>query len=132
MTTIYVPQTGNSCTVYDQCKDGYCASGKPLVCSDDNSCTTDSCHEEYGCVFEFNSEPCEDYDACTVADRCAGGSCKGGRALACSDSNICTTDSCHREHGCIFEKNRLPCDDYQRCTIDTCYNGGTRWTCMSV
>ncbi|MDH3595176.1 MAG: MopE-related protein, partial [Rhodospirillales bacterium] len=41
----------DACTVPDQCQSEICVGGAPLVCDDDNICTTDSCDPVTGCVF---------------------------------------------------------------------------------
>ena len=51
-------------------------------CNDDNACTDDSCDEENGfCIFEPNSEPCNDGNACTTGDVCGDDSCQSGRCF---------------------------------------------------
>ncbi len=68
---------GNACTVGDVCARGVCTSGAPLVCSDGNICTDDLCDPARGCVYPPNTAPCDDGDACTSPDVCAGGVCTG-------------------------------------------------------
>jgi len=75
-----------------------CQSGDPVVCNDNNECTTDSCNEGI--------------DACeytNVADdtACAEGICCGG---TCS-SPVCSMDA--------------ECEDFDACTADICFNPGT-------
>src|SRR5436309_6034185 len=68
-----------------------------------------------------NTLSCNDGNACTTADTCAGGACVGGPALNCDDSNVCTTDSCDPATGCMNTANSSPCDDSDDCTTaDTC------------
>ncbi len=67
---------GDSCTVGDHCEAGVCV-GSPVVCDDQNPCTTDSCDGFGGCSFVDNTAACDDGNACTVADTCAGGECVG-------------------------------------------------------
>ncbi|MCB9740011.1 MAG: lamin tail domain-containing protein [Deltaproteobacteria bacterium] len=68
--------------------------------------------------------PCNDGDACTKADACEGGSCKGGAAPACDDGNPCTDDACNPALGCVSSPNASKCDDGQPCTKDDiCKNG---------
>src|SRR5207237_499794 len=101
-----------------------CDGGAPLNCDDRNGCTDDSCNPATGCVHTNNSAPCEDNDACTTADTCAGGQCVGGPALNCDDANGCTADSCNPTRGCVHTNNTAPCIDGNACTTaDTCAGG---------
>lgn len=71
-------EDGNACTTADTCSGGACAGGAPLACNDGNVCTDDTCDPVDGCVFPANTAPCNDGDACSVNDQCAGGSCLPG------------------------------------------------------
>jgi hypothetical protein len=114
----------NACTTKDTCKDTKCVGGPAPICDDKNGCTDDSCLPDFGCVYIYNSAPCDDGNACTAKDVCTDGSCKSGAPLACDDKNPCTTDSCDPATGCLFANNTLPCDDGNACTTgDTCAAG---------
>jgi hypothetical protein len=77
-----------------------------------------------GCVHAPNSRVCEDGDACTEVDACAGGSCQPGDALDCDDEDPCTDDSCDFRLGCFNEENTGPCEDGDACTTgDRCQHG---------
>jgi hypothetical protein len=80
-----------------------------------------------------NNDPCNDSNACTTADACAGGACAGGPALNCNNNNICTTDTCNPASGCVHTNNSNPCSDGSECTSgDVCHNGtcnGATITC---
>jgi len=95
----------DSCTVGDQCEEGQCTPGVPVICEDANECTDDSCDPESGCVFADNTEACNDGDVCTTADHCAQGQCVAGGQLACDDANECTDDSCDPGLGCVHAAN---------------------------
>jgi len=119
----------NPCTHADTCKAGKCAGGK-LDCDDANTCTTDSCDPGgKGCLHKAAAGPCNaDDDACTVGDFCAKGACLPGKATACDDGDVCTTDACDAKSGkCLAGagKDGLPCDaDASACTVaDTCKAG---------
>ena len=142
-------ELGNDCTFADTCAAGECSAGPPIACEDDNLCTTDSCVEGVGCQHVANAELCDDSDACTQADTCAGGQCKGvvvacddgdpcttdscdvtagcinaPLAIGCDDGNLCTDDECVAKVGCVFTPNAAPCDDGDACTeVDTCVGG---------
>lgn len=71
---IFVPNNnacddGDPCTYGDYCADGFCHSGPPQPCGDDNLCTDDVCVGG-ACVNTPNSNLCNDEDACTVQDTC--------------------------------------------------------------
>lgn len=86
---------GDPCTYSDACVQGVC-TGTRLTCDDDNPCTADACDPETGACASrpvLEGTPCDDLDACTVADRCLGGLC-GGLERACDDGLDCTFDTC--------------------------------------
>lgn len=115
---------GDICTV-DSCSptDGNCVHNDlSSQCTDDNPCTDESCDPTQGCVFPFNTDPCDDNNACTAIDTCDDGACNG-TAIPLDDSNPCTTDSCDPITGPFSTPNALPCDDNDVCTIgDICAN----------
>ena len=99
------------------------ACGGANACDDGNPCTTDSCDPAKGCMHADNSAPCNDGDACTVADTCYAGACSGN-PLSCDDANPCTTDSCNGKTGCDFVANTAQCNDGDPCTTgDACAGG---------
>lgn len=110
----------NACTVNDQCFAGACQSGPTANCNDQNQCTEDSCDPAAGCKYVNNTKPCDDGSACTTNDTCSAGSCKGGPAPDCNDTNACTVDSCDPGKGCQHVENLSLCDDLNPCTDDIC------------
>ncbi len=115
---------GNSCTTSDVCSGGHCVGGAPPNCDDGNVCTDDTCSPSTGCVHTNNTAPCTDGNACTTNDTCSHGSCAGGPALNCNDSNLCTDDSCDPTTGCLHGNNTLPCNDGNACTTNDACSGG--------
>ncbi len=114
----------NACTTNDTCSDGQCLGGAPLDCNDGKVCTMDSCNPASGCTTTPNAAACNDGNACTTNDTCSGGSCVGGPALNCADSNVCTDDSCNTATGCVHPNNTASCNDGDACTTnDTCSGG---------
>lgn len=115
---------GLYCTTGDTCSGGTCG-GSPRNCSDSNVCTTDSCNEATdSCNNINNTIACNDGQYCTVGDTCSGGVC-GGSARNCSDSNVCTTDSCNETtDACVNAPNTGPCDDGLFCTTGDVCSGG--------
>ena len=74
-----------------------------------------------------SSGPCNDSDACTLADHCVQGECIG-LAANCDDDNDCTADSCEAKVGCAHKgKSGAPCEDGNPCTVgDTCGLGSCK------
>ena len=93
---------GNPCTTGDACANSACKAGAATACDDKNPCTDDSCDAKLGCVKTNNTAPCDDGNAATTADKCAGGACGGALpppaptcedfcakvAVACTGANV--------------------------------------------
>ena len=113
-------KVGGACLVNaaDICSTGVweCNRDKPglLICSprfdlsanskcpdDGNICTRDFCHEGV-CTHPDVPDglPCNDANACTMADSCEKGLCSGAGLLSCDDGNPCTEDVCDVLQGC--------------------------------
>ena len=110
---------GDVCTIGDFCSGGTCQPGlEALQCDDGNLCTADTCDPVDGCLYRVrDGEACDDVNACTVEDRCAGLLCIGDPAPDCDDGNLCTIDSCDPGTGCVFViREGMACDDLDRCT----------------
>ena len=120
------------CTVDDTCVAGGCA-GKPMACDDGNPCTDDACvatGAKGACSSTPSTAgggkalPCSDGDVCTLGDVCDAGACKPGSAVACNDGNPCTSDACDAKAGCTATANSASCDDGNACTLgDGCAGG---------
>jgi len=125
---------GNACDGQEQCVEGVCQSGDPLLCNDENPCTSDSCDPESGCVNSpidgcktcSEQADCDDHNACNGVEECGeNGICVAGHSLDCNDSDTCTADSCNPETGCVHVSNgcnQCPdqdndgiCDDQDNC-----------------
>jgi len=115
---------GSLCTTLDACKSGLCTAGSVLICDDKNPCTNDSCDPKKGCLAIPNTAPCDDGDACTTKDACAGTTCTGGLAKGCDDGNPCTVDSCEKTSGCVAKPQGGGCDDGDACTTSDQCSGG--------
>lgn len=117
---------GSPCTVIDECKESGECIGVPVVCNDDNECTTDYCdilNEASPCQYApQGGKPCNDGNACTVNTTCNGetGVCEGEEPLPCDDLNPCTFDSCDGDSDgdpCLHTPiEGKPCDDGNACT----------------
>jgi hypothetical protein len=100
----------------------------PCDSSEDTTCFVSACVPDSGvCQLQAISSgtACDDGDACTTSDQCAGGACLGG-PVTCVDGNACTLDACDSGQGCQFSTlSGDDCDDGTVCTEnDTCVNGG--------
>jgi hypothetical protein len=73
---------------------------------------------------------CDDGNACTASDSCSGGTCVGGSAVVCDDSNPCTDDLCNPSTGCMFVNDDAnSCSDSNACTTsDHCVSGACEGT----
>jgi len=124
---------GDACTMGDRCSGGSCVGGSARDCGDSNPCTTDSCNPSTGCVNTNNTNPCSDGNACTVSDRCSGGTCAPGSPRNCNDSNPCTNDSCNVSSGCTYSNVSAGvtcapdvCGPWSTCSGFSCmFNQGT-------
>ncbi len=146
----YVPEhEGEPCDAETLCKknticaQGVC-KGSPVVCDDNEPCTTENCMPAKGCIITANSDPCDDNDACTENDACVGGTCVGSE-ITCDDGVACTSNLCKTNDGCVYYpvdalcpdggfcftavcvpakgceiKDVATCDDNEPCTADTC------------
>ncbi|MFT7580187.1 MAG: MYXO-CTERM domain-containing protein [Myxococcota bacterium] len=117
----------NACTFVDLCDGNGGCAGTALTCQDTSPCTEDSCAPATGCVFNElpAGTPCNDSNACTTSDVCAGRDC-GGEVVVCDDQDACTDDSCDPAVGCATAQavDGTPCDDDDVCTgSDQCVAG---------
>ncbi len=94
------------------------------TCDDGNSCTTDGCDAQKGCIHQPDSGgACDDGNSCTLGDTCQNGVCSG-ETVECSDGNPCTDDVCDGLTGCKFPDHSGSCDDGDPCTFgDVCQAG---------
>ena len=71
-----------------------------------------------------NQALCDDGNACTLGDTCAGGTCAWLELLDCNDDNPCTADICTPAGGCANTPLDTPCNDGDQCTAgDHCTAG---------
>lgn len=122
------------CTRNDFCEDGRCKSGEARDCSDNNSCTTDTCVPATGCVRTplTDGSVCTDGNACTQGDACIRGACVGGIPPSCEDNNPCTVGSCDAIKGCVQTNaaDGTTCAGTSPCTVqDTCKAPCSEGTC---
>ena len=73
----------------------------------------------------LDASPCDDGSACTHDDTCGTGGMCSGAAVACTDDNPCTDNSCDPKTGCVALPNQATCDDGNPCSLtDACKSGG--------
>lgn len=135
-------EDGNLCNGTLICKSNACVvdpttivlfdKAKNLVCDEANDganggCATNKCNAKTGkCEMTAKQygSACSDGDACTAADMCVNGACKGLTPTPCDDKNICTLDTCDKTKGCQYASSSLLCDDGDPCTDnDVCQTG---------
>ena len=117
----------DTCTVNTVCKGGLCAdplAGSGGKCNDGNPCTDDSCDKSLGCQYAANVAACDDDDLCTSLEVCKDKVCQKGKPKSCDDANVCTTDLCNPQLGCIVFTNTDPCSDGNSCTINDACGAG--------
>jgi hypothetical protein len=121
---------GRMCDGEERCRPGDpgsdprtgCAAGDPPRCDDETDCTTDSCDEARGCVFEPNDALCSDGIDCTT-DRCESGRGESGCVFEPDDSlcgSFCVTGVCSPSDGGCIDGDPRDCDDGTPCTTDSC------------
>jgi len=102
----------NQCTQTDSCQAGSCVGANPVVCSAIDQChTPGSCSPATGACTnpaKPDGTGCDDQNACTLTDTCAGGSCVGANTPTCDDGNSCTQDACDPAVGCT--NVAIPCN----------------------
>ena len=133
------PDEGLSCTK-DRCKAGVCAHDLEDACLIDGVCAaadeenpSEACQIcDPGVPFTWSARAdgfaCDDQDACTSADHCVAGTCSGGEALLCPETEPChQTSTCDPQQGvCVSEalEDGSACeDDGLACTDDECVAG---------
>jgi len=116
---------GQFCNGVEQCVNGTCTAGTPVVCNDNVACTVDACDEAaHACVSQPNNAACNDGNVCNGTETCSATGCVAGTPLVCNDGNVCTTDSCNTTTGCQVTNNTASCaDDGNACTSDVCSAG---------
>jgi hypothetical protein len=130
------------CDGAELCLAGACSvSGSPIVCGDNNPCTTDGCVPLTGCSFMpvVNGTACADADLCDGSETCSAGVCSAsGTPLRCSDGNPCTSDSCNPASGAcvstpVADGTLCPdgnkCDGSETCVAGACTGAGAPLAC---
>ncbi len=121
---------GLFCTSVDRCDGRGACLGWSDPCAgataDGDADCSESCDEERDeCAApDLDGSACEDGLACTLDERCIGGSCTPSGRTTCDDGNPCTDEFCAPDGSCLGEYNASPCDDGDACTtVDRCSRG---------
>ncbi|MDC0741590.1 kelch repeat-containing protein [Polyangium mundeleinium] len=123
---------GVACAAGVECQSGFCVDG---VCCNTacNAGVCDACSVASGSATDgvcstFSNKPCDDGDACTLADTCQVGVCVGADPVPCQP-----LDSCHDAGACDpktglcsspIKPDGTSCVDGNACTqTDVCQSG---------
>lgn len=108
-------------------------------CDDKNLCTTDSCKAGACVHLALSATPCDDGDACSKADVCTNGVCKGLTKDCPSAATCYVVGTCDPATGACSlptAPTGAACDDGDACTLnDGCADGkckGAAKSCPSV
>ena len=94
-------------------------------CNQDNQvCEEITSTETLSCPLITDGKSCNDSNACTEADRCTGGTCRG-LSRTCDDGNPCTRDACDVIGGCTHEPEPFG----TLCPAGNCDGQGTCLAC---
>jgi cysteine-rich repeat protein len=128
--------TGDLCTGLGTCISGTCVYSDPLVCDDDQPCTTDTCDPAEGCVFTPlpAGTPCDDGLFCWTGDTCSSmGFCYSHPAHPCDDGDPCTIDECNEDSDSCSHSTPIyrsaTCGSYDRGTTYMMPSTYTNYTC---
>ena len=128
---------GNACNGAETCNPQTfsCTRGVAVNCSSlDNACNTGACVPATGqCVAtpRVDGTQCNDSNACTQADSCVAGSCRGSNPVSCPPPDQChTAGVCNATTGVCSnpaKNDGATCSDGNACTqSDTCQTGACR------
>lgn len=119
---------GLFCTGTDRCdgRGGCQGWGDPCSGPDGDANCAESCDEAANSctASDMDGALCSDGLACTLRERCLGGTCTPSGETTCDDGNPCTNESCAPDGSCLRDYNSSPCDDGNACTVgDHCIRG---------
>ena len=110
----------DACSPSSACQQGTCTAVGTTACAAGDVCQVAACDPGSGvCVSrgvpDVTYVACDDGNACTVEDHCAGGVCTGGAPAPgccatnadCDDHDPCTVDSCGADGSCTH--TAAPC-----------------------
>ncbi|EYF02825.1 FG-GAP repeat protein [Chondromyces apiculatus] len=130
-------ELGEPCVDADGCLSGFCADGVccDVACDDDacQACSVAAGASLNGTCGPATGKPCDDSNACTVADTCQAGVCAGGSAVVCADpvGEVCQAGRCDPASGAclaVDKEDGTPCPDGEcldgECAVDPGAGGG--------
>jgi hypothetical protein len=94
------------CTTNDQCENFLC-QGIPINCDDGNFCTDDSCDPLSGCMYDYNTAPCDDGLFCNGYDTCNAGSCFLHAGDPCQERHCNEEQDLCEDLGIIYDNEDL-------------------------
>jgi hypothetical protein len=123
---------GNACTTDETCQANVCQRKTTVTCAAPDQCHTEgTCNPSTGiCQYPTKADgaACEDGDACTLADTCQAGACKGGTPVVCAAGDQChAAGTCDPKTGVCSNPNQpdgTTCDDGSVCTVGDVCNAG--------
>ncbi len=122
---------GNACTYGDICQGDVCVGPNIAICNSD-TCVDRSCNGTASCTENFkDGSGCDDGNACTHSDVCAGGGCLG-QAVSCVDGPF-HFSYCNGTTSCtiVTKEDGIRCGDAKdRCCAGDCVNtAADEWNC---
>ncbi|GEM_PF-2788400 len=117
---------GGKCHIPNIQNKGDCVTAQG-VWHENTACRAATCVAHLGfCIAKAKPaySKCDDGNACSTKDLCAGGACTGAK-VDCNDGNYCTDDSCDPKKGCVHKPNANACSDGDSCTSNDKCQGGT-------
>ena len=133
--------THEECLTKNPCTEDKCDMDAKLCISDkiegccveDKDCGASPCYNAFCDAKSFtcrlhpplNGTICDDFNDCTIDDRCVGYKCEGKR-LTCDTGGSCSSGVCLKGSGCIFTAalDGIGCNDNNKCTVgDQCWKG---------
>ena len=101
----------------------------PVVCNgdDDKPCVRNLCQKGTGtCAMTVlgDGAGCDDGSPCAKAAACQKGACAASLAVSCDDGNVCSSDACDPDVGCVHKPRTGACPDSSQCTSQEACVGG--------
>lgn len=125
---------GDACTRTDSCRGGVCVGANPVSCTAQDQChDVGTCNPTTGTCSNPSSadgRSCNDGDACTRVDQCAGGVCVGASPVMCM-----AQDQCHAAGLCASQSglcSNPPVADGTTCSLQNANAACTAGACGLV
>jgi hypothetical protein len=103
---------GLYCNTGENCQQGTCTGGSPMVCNDGNNCTTDTCNE--------NTDSCGYvWPACGVSDSCCSPACNNTVGSQNYDIDCPITTQCWSSSYGYLTVNSSQAKKFCKCAMGT-------------